>query len=86
MRGKCSVRCLEILTTYQLNNEYTPFTILPYSVCLSVCQNGTGSGIGVEGVSCRISYSIVSYLYVSFSGLITSIWEERASFSAIVYL
>ena len=41
--------------------------------------------IGV-GVSCRISYSIVSYLYVSFSGLITSVGEERANFSALVYL
>ena len=38
------------------------------------------------GVSCRISYSIVSYLYVSFSGLITSVGEERAYFSAIVYM
>ena len=41
--------------------------------------------IGV-GVSCCISYSIVSYLYVSFRALITSLGEERASFSAIVYL
>ena len=39
--------------------------------------------IGV-GVSCCISYSIVSYLYVSFSGLITSVREERAIFSAII--
>ena len=31
-------------------------------------------------VSCRISYSIVSYLYVSFSGLITSVGEEKAIF------
>ena len=34
--------------------------------------------IGV-GVSYHISYS-VSYLYVSFSGLITSVGEERAIF------
>ena len=27
------------------------------------------------GVSCRILYSIVSYLYVSFSGSITSVGE-----------
>ena len=32
------------------------------------------------GVSCRILSSIVSYLYVSCSGLITSFWEERANF------
>ena len=41
--------------------------------------------IGV-GVSSRISYYIVSYSYVSFSGLISSVGEERANFSAIVYL
>ena len=34
--------------------------------------------IGV-GVSCRISYSIVSYLYVSLSGLKTSVGEQRAN-------
>ena len=38
------------------------------------------------GVSCHILYSIVSYLNVSCSGLITSIGEERANLSAIVYL
>ena len=38
------------------------------------------------GVSCRILYSIVSYLYVSCSGSITSVGEERANVSAIVYL
>ena len=32
------------------------------------------------------SHSIVSYLYVSFSGMITSVGEERANISAIVYL
>ena len=32
----------------------------------------------VVGASCRISYSDISYLYVSFSGLI----EERVIFSA----
>ena len=31
------------------------------------------------GVSCR-SYSVVSYLYVSFSRLISSVGEERAIF------
>ena len=39
--------------------------------------------IGVLGVSCRISYSIVSYLNVSFGGLITSVGEERAHFSMV---
>ena len=36
--------------------------------------------IGV-GVSCRISYSIISYLYVSCRGSITSVGEERAFYS-----
>ena len=37
------------------------------------------------GFSCRILYFIVSYLYVSYNGLITSAGEERANLSAIVY-
>ena len=37
------------------------------------------------GVSCRILYSTASYLYVSCSGSITSVGEERANLSAIVY-
>ena len=39
------------------------------------------------GVSCHNSYSIVSNLEVSFSEIITSVWEERerANLSAIVY-
>ena len=44
--------------------------------------------IGV-GVSCRISYSIVSKLYVTFSGLMRYlVWgrEREGYFSAIVYL
>ena len=37
---------------------------------------------------CCISYSVVSYLYVtcSFSELITSVEEERAIISAIDYM
>ena len=31
-------------------------------------------------ISCRILYSIVSYLYVSYNGSITSVGEERANF------
>ena len=38
------------------------------------------------GVSCRILYSIASYLYVSCSGSITSVGTEKANLSAIVYL
>ena len=37
-------------------------------------------------MSCRILYSLVVYLYVSRNGSITSAWEERANFSAVVYL
>ena len=36
------------------------------------------------GVSCRILYSFVGYLYVSGSGPITSVGE--ANLSAVVYL
>ena len=38
------------------------------------------------GATWRILYSIVSYLYVSCSGSITSVGEERANLSAIGYL
>ena len=38
------------------------------------------------GVSCRNLYSFVVYLYVNDSGSITSVGEERASLSAVVYL
>ena len=41
---------------------------------------------GGIGVSCRILYSFVGYLYLSGSGSITSVGEERAKLSAIVYL
>ena len=35
------------------------------------------------GVSCRILYSFVVYLYVSGSGSITSVEEERANLSDV---
>ena len=38
------------------------------------------------GVSYRILYSIVSNLYVSCSGSIISVGEERGNLSAIVHL
>ena len=31
-------------------------------------------------------YYFVVYLYVNGSGSINSVWEERANFSAVVYL
>ena len=37
------------------------------------------------GVSCRILYSIFSYLYVSCSGSITSVGEDRANLLVIVW-
>ena len=52
-----------------------------------------GGGFGViltkcfgVGVSCRNLYSFVVYLYVNGSGSITSVEEERANLSAVVYL
>ena len=38
------------------------------------------------GNSCCISYSIVSYLLYALVDQITSVGEERANFSANVYL
>ena len=38
------------------------------------------------GVSCRSLYSFVVYLYVNGGGSITSVGEERAKLSAVVYL
>ena len=38
------------------------------------------------GVSCCKLYSFVVYLYVNGSGSITSVGEERANLSAVVYL
>ena len=38
------------------------------------------------GVLCRNLYSFVVYLYVNGSGSITSIGEDRAYLSAVVYL
>ena len=38
------------------------------------------------GLSCRILYYIICHLYVSCSESITSVEEERANLSAIVYL
>ena len=38
------------------------------------------------GVSCRNLYSFVVYLHVNGSGSITSVGEERANLSAVVYL
>ena len=40
----------------------------------------------VVGVSCRNVYSFVVYLYGNGSGSITSVGEERANLSAVVYL
>ena len=38
------------------------------------------------GVSCRNLYSFVVYLYVNGSGAITSVGEETANLSVVVYL
>ena len=46
--------------------------------CVCVVQKLCFTALIGVGVSCHISYSIVSYLYVSCSGSITSAGEERA--------
>ena len=62
----------------------------PGSLLLSILRRGFWCNsyfMFIEvGSSCRIQFSVVSYLYVSFSRLSTSAWEERAYFSAIDYL
>ena len=50
------------------------------------CNSTTQLNVFGVGVSCRILYSSVGYLYVSGSGSITSVGEERANLSAVVYL
>ena len=58
-----------------------------------IFQNFKIGGFGVVptkffgiGVSCCKLYSFVVYLYVNGSGSITSVGEERANLSAVVYL
>ena len=56
-----------------------------------ICQKSHVFGVvrtnvfGVS-VSCRNLYYFVVYLYVNGSGSITSVGEERANLSAVVYL
>ena len=38
------------------------------------------------GDSCHFSYSSVSHLFESCGGMIASVREERANFSATIYL
>ena len=46
-----------------------------------------GEGKAALGcVSCRKLYYFVVYLYVNGSGSITSVGEERANLSAVIYL
>ena len=51
-------------------------------------SNNTTGNLKQKKSRCFMSYlfSFVGYLYVSGSGLITSVEEERANLSAIVYL
>ena len=58
--------------------SYWPFLGGGFGVILTKC-------FGVD-VSCRNLYSFVVYLYVNGSGSITSVGEERANLSAVVYL
>ena len=61
----------------------------PGSLLLTVLKRGCWcnsylmSGVGV---SCRILYSFVGYLYVNGGGSITSVGEKGANLSAIIYL
>ena len=65
----------------------------PPGSLLATDRSHEGGGFGVVltkcfgvGVPCRNLYSFVVYLYVNGSGSITSVGEERANLSAVVYL
>ena len=54
--------------------------------CTAICKPAFLLNVFGVGVSCRMLYSFVVYLYVNGSGSITSVGEERANLSAVVYL
>ena len=55
-----------------------PFNFLCFGVILTKCFR--------VGVSCRNLFSFVVYLYVNGSGSTTSVREERASLTTVIYL
>ena len=64
--------------------HYRPFQSGSFVVVLC-CLFWLLNVFGV-GVSCRKLYYFVVYLYVNGSGSITSVGEERANLSAVIYL
>ena len=73
-----------------MHSKGGPYISPPGSLLLTVLRppfSGNSYLMFLVGVSCRILYSIVSYLIcVSCSGSITMAGEERANLSAIDYL
>ena len=67
----CAQRRMSLI----LVTDYSKAVILVYFLFMFI----------VVGVLCRISYSVINYSHISFSGLITSVGEERANCS-IFYL
>ena len=66
-------------------NQLKVVQICPQLVCYTIRIIFLPNVFGV-GVSCRNLYSFVVYLYVRVSGSITSVGEERANLSAVIYL
>ena len=64
----------------------TTTIILHSCICYLVVLVSLLLNVFGVGVSCRILYYFVVYLHVSHSGSITSVGEERANLSAVVYL
>ena len=69
--------------TIIFSNIFFSKTAWPINAKLYIVPPWTMSNLGV---SCRISYPFVVYLYVNRSGSITSVGEERANLSVVVYL
>ena len=64
---------------------FNPIMVEGYAALFS-CTVVVQAPDSMTAVSCRKLYSFVIYLYVNGSGSITSVGEERANLSAVVYL
>ena len=85
--GSAVSRGTGVMMTLLLLSGLAIGTRLLASYCLIETDNYYEFPLTTAVVTCfRILYFIVSYSYISCSGSLTSVWKERANFSAIVYL
>ena len=66
--------------------SFSHFTNRIISVLLVISSFNKTLNFNLTLSLCRNLYSFVVYLYVNGSGSITSVGEERANLSAVVYL